>query len=459
MAVLVFAGVFALLIGGLTSFIFVQNRLQVAKEHRESALQIAEAGLNYYRWFLAHNPEDITNGTGEPGPYTIPYNDPEAGQVGTATLTIDGNEQCGQITSIDISSEGHTLQKPEYARTVLGRYARPSVAEFAYIIDASVWAGADRDIRGRYHANGGIRMDGTNQSTVTSAVSTWQCTGSFGCNPTQTQPGVFGAGTGSELWEFPVPQIDFVGLTSDLVAMKTRAQTNGVYIGPSNDDGYRMVLRNNGTFDLYRVRNTSYAWSIHIDDLSTWQRDYHTITSQTFLANYELPDDCGLVFIEDKVWLEGVVSGKITIVAANVIDANNDPDLILNNNITYSNYDGSDGLTAIGEHSVLIPLVVPSSMELHGVFIAQRGYFGRNLYRCQYAPYDKRTLLSVTGSIVSSERVGTKWSYSYSGCGSTWSGFDTRENAYDRKLATDPPPLTPYVSDEYRFVEWREENN
>ena len=41
------------------------SRQQVAKEH---ALQIAEAGLNYYLWHLAHDPEDLTDGTGKAGP-------------------------------------------------------------------------------------------------------------------------------------------------------------------------------------------------------------------------------------------------------------------------------------------------------------------------------------------------------------------------------------------------------
>ncbi len=63
----------------------------------------------------------------------------------------------------------------------------------------------------------------------------------------------------------------------------------------------------------------------------------------------------------------------------------------------------------------------------------------------------------MNGTIVSNGRVGTKWGYTiWPQCVNSWSGYNVRYNSYDRKLATDPPPLTPYVSSEYKFVEWGE---
>jgi hypothetical protein len=454
----VFSAVFVLILSSLTGFIFVQHRLQIAKENREQAIQIAEAGLDYYKWFLAHFPDDLQDGTGGPGPYEHEYSDPEGGAIGKFSLEINGNLNCGETSSVSINSTGWTYADPSLKREVFGKYARPSVAEYAYILNSSVWAGSDREIKGRYHSNGGIRMDGENQSTVTSAVEDWLCSESFGCDPPETKAGIFGSGGGFELWEFPVPPIDFVGLTVDLVNMKNRAVSDGVYLGSSGAQGYHIILKNDGTFDLYRVDNTSWVWSIHIDDLSTWQRDYHTITSETFLGNNTIPADCGLVFVEDKLWLEGEVKGKLTVASADVTNPNVDTDLILAGNINYTTTDGSDGLTAIGEHSVLIPVQSPDNMELRGIFIAQKGYFGRNLYPRWYEPYDHRSTLEINGTIVSNGRVGTKWGCSVWACRDGWSGYNSRENSYDRKLATDPPPLTPYTSEEFKFVEWREEN-
>lgn len=460
--ILVFSAIFLVLIFSLLGFVFTQTKIHIAKENKDKALQIAEAGLDYYRWFLAHYPDDLQDGTGAPGPYEHDYLDPEGGAIGKFSLTINGNQKCNTLTSVDINSTGWTYEKPEYTKEVYGKYSRPSVASYAYIINSNVWAGSDREINGRYHSNGGIRMDGTNQSLVTSSVEDWQCTSSFGCDPTETVPGVFGSGSGSNLWDFPTESVDFVGLTTDFANMKTQAQANGIYLGSvggeSNRRGYHVIFKADGTIDVYRVTRTRYHNSIHIDDTSTWQRDYYIIDSETFLQNYTIPSDCSVIFVEDRLWIEGTVKGKVTIAAADVTQPNYDPDVILRGNIDYTTLDGSDGLTVLAENSVVISPHSPNDMNLRGIFIAQKGYFGRNLYPCWYSTDDQKNSLTMNGSIVSNGRVGTKWGYTvWPWCINEWSGYDTRSNSYDRKLATDPPPLTPYVDDEYEFVEWREE--
>lgn len=456
--VLVFSAVFVTILFGLTGFVFVQNQASIGKEQKEQAVQIAEAGLDYYRWYLAHNPEDLTDGTGQPGPYEHTYADPEGGQAGTFSLEIDGNEQCGSITAIDIESTGWTVENPDVKRTVRGKYARPSVAEYAYIINDNVWAGADRTIKGKYHSNGGIRMDGDNESTVTSAVEDWYCTESFGCDQPQTQAGVFGSGSGSNLWEYPVESVDFVGITQDLANMKTQAQDQGLYFHPvggqSNQHGYRAVFQGNGTVDVYRVRRTDYNWGYTTQN--GWERDYDRITRESFLGNYDIPANCSLLFFEDKLWVEGTISGKVTVAAANIQQPVYNTDIVVNGDITYADTDGSDGLTAIAERSVRIPLYSPNNLELNGVLIAQQGRFGRNHYTSGYPSYGgsyaTRDQLTMHGSIVSNGRVGTRWTCNGSYC----SGYANRDNTYDRQLAVDPPPLTPYVDDEYQFVEWQE---
>lgn len=466
---LVFMVVFGMIMMSLTSFIFVQNSLQRGRENREIALQVAEAGLDYYRWFLAHYPDDLQDGTGVPGPYVHSYNDPEGGTIGQFSLDVQGTKMCGDVTTIEITSTGSTFENPSLTRIVSGRYARPSIAEFAYVLDSNVWAGPDRQIHGPYHSNGGIRMDGTNYSSVTTSIADippgpgWFCTSSFGCSASgQWKPGIFGVGTGSALWNFPIPSVNFAGITTDLVNMKARAVSNGVYIGPAAPlgVGYRLVLKNNRTYDLYRVNTTSWVWGKHIDD-NVWHHDDHVITSETFLGNTPIPANCGLIFVEDDVWLQGVVKGKVTVASADTINAGVNTTIVLNNNITYTTIDGSDGLTAVAEASVFIPLISPNDMLLNGVFIAQKGYYGRNLYLsggsnpvpAAYNSYVLRNSLTTNGTIVSAGRVGEKWT-----CGGSYcSGYNTRTNSYDRNLASDPPPLTPYSSTEYEFIEWRED--
>ncbi len=464
--VLIFSAVFFTILSGLTGYIFLQKKLQLADENRTKAADLAEAGLEYYRWHLAHFPNDLEDGTGAPGPYVHTVNDPEGGAAGTFSLSVTGAFSCGALTSVSLSSTGASALDPLYKRTISARYAKPSVANYSTIVNANVWAGADRVISGPYHSNGGVRMDGMHNAPVSSGVSTWLCTSSFGCNPSANQSGIFGSGSNPGLWSYPAAPIDFDGISVDLAELKNYAATNGRYLAPSGAYGYRIVFRSNGTFDAYRVTGTQQVWGYSSSD--GWQQERTVVTSNGAATNYAIPADCPVVFVEDNAWIEGVVSGKVTFAAADVSAGAVDRSIVIPADITYANASG-DGLTAIGEDNVLIGLNTPDILDLRGIFIAQKGRFGRNHYcanECDGAhsgseglpgsldPYVTRSTLNTTGTIVSNERTSTKWT---SG-GSFISGYNQRNESYDRTLASSPPPFTPATSDDYRFVIWQDED-
>lgn len=446
---MVFGGIFFSIVVSFMGFVVTQSKTQAIKINDEKALAIAEAGLNYYKWYLAHNPDDTTHGTGAPGPYVIPYADVSSTTVGSFSLDISSSTFCGIASSIDIYATGYTSDMSDRTRTVYGKYAQPTVAEYAYIINSNVWAGADRTIIGPYHSNGGIRMDGTNNSTVTSGQETWSCTSSFGCSPSQTVDGVFGAGPNNALWSYPSVPINFTGLTVNLAVMRDRAENGGgIYIPDSGDYGYRISFQSDGTVDVFVVDRT---WS-HNEYSSEdgWYTARNLIRDDDPYATYTIDENCPLIFVEDKVWLEGEVPTKVTIAAADTDTPGNDYSMILHDNITYTST--SSGLLAIAEEDVLIGYDVPDDMEINGIFVAQNGHFGRNHYTVSTHGGDRyRNSLTVHGTVVSNGRVGTKWN-----CGGWCSGFDTRYNSYDRDLVEDPPPLTPNTSDDYKFIEWRE---
>ena len=473
MLVVAFMGIFVLILGTITSYTFEQAKYGRALYGREQALAIAEAGLEYYRWFLAHNPGNLTNGTGQSGPYTYTVNDPEGATLGSASLTIAGNTSCGVLQSIDITSRGTSNSNVGFPRTLFARHMRPSVGTYSYILNSNVWAGADRAITGQYFSNGGIRMDGTNNSDVSSAVSTWVCDSSYNCIPTQSQaPGVVGSGSGSALWHYPAASIDFAGIATSLTNLKTYTQSGGgLYFASStgsvNSRGYHLVFKSDGSVDVYRVTST-YAVPSYNSQTSWTLTEYSIIAGQTFLGNYSIPTACSMIFLEDRVWIEGVVKNKVTVVGATPTDGATTIDMYLPGNITYTTNDGSSGLTVVAERNVLIPLNVPDTMEIHGIFVAQSGRYGRNFYINDNATYGQysvgyatstwnsyvfRTKLTTAGSVVSNARTGTSWT---SG-GTTTSGFLTRVDAYDQLQAANPPPFTPSASTDYSFVLWREQ--
>lgn len=465
MLVLVFSAVFFTLLSALAGYIFVQKRAQLAGENREKALHIAEAGLEYYRWRLAHFPNDLKDGTGGPGPYVHALNDPEGGLLGSFSLSVEGESFCGANTGVVIESTGATAAAPAYTRTVRARYTKPSVAEFSHIVDSNVWAGADRIINGPYHSNGGVRMDGTHNAPVTSGQESWTCyQGDFGCQSTQTVDGVFGAGSNPELWEFPVPSVDFGGITVDINLLENYARNNGgIYYGQaggqSNRRGYHAVFNANGTVTISQVTDTTPVFS-YVSGKG-WGYEYNLIAKETPLGTLAVPSACPVLFFKDRLWLEGAASGRAVVVAANVQASQFDPDIILNGNLTYQAGAGLNGITALAERDILVGLTTPDIMNISGIFIAQNGHFGRNHYSTSFLPpaldpYVTRSVLNTLGTVVSKGRVGTKWISSSNGA--FLSGYNQRNDSYDAGLAANPPPFTPATSGTFMLRLWEEVN-
>lgn len=465
--VIIFGGIFFTMLIGLSGFVLAQNRAQDVTRHRAEAFNIAEAGLNYYLWFLSHFPGNTTNGTGLPGPYVSNYTDPESGTSGTYSLSVVGHSNCGIVQSIDVTSVGTPSSAPNISQTLYAHYAKPSVAAYSYIVGSSVWAGSDRVINGPYHSNGGIRMDGTANADVTSSLSTWNCTGSFGCTPSQSAaPGVVGTGPNQNLWSYPTPQIDFSSISSNFSSQKATAQASGIYLpryssgsGANSHRGYHLIFNANGTVTVNRVTSvTTLTNVVPVSNPTTSVNDYTLINAESFYQTYAIPATCGLIFVEDTTWVEGTIPSKITLVVANVTTAGIYPDVVLRNNITYVSTDGSDGLTIIGAHDILIAPNSPNNLTLNGTFIAQSGAFGRNYYygdgsACNGA-HEPRGTLTILGTTVSNLRTGTKW---VNGCGAgSDAGYQTRVDSFDRPNSTNPPAFTPYTSTTWKIVDWRQ---
>ncbi len=473
---LIFGAIFILTFSSIAGYLTIQLKQAKQKVAWNQALAIAEAGLDYYRWHLAHDFADLQDGQDwccdDPpcsacGPYEHEYSDSEGGPLGKFSLEISGTQQCGQTSAIIITSTGWAYSHPDTKRTIRVKYIRPTVADYAYLINDNVWAGSDREIKGPYHANGGIRMDGENKALVTSAREEWVCTSSLGCDICPDEcwidedkcicPGVFTTANGNEeLFNYPVSSFDFEGITMDLAQIKSLAESGqGLYFSPSGEDGYHVVFshdQENSFADVYKITRLGSLWAYN-DEVGDFHWEDSVIQSESFFGTYQIPESCGLLFFEDDLWVEGEITGKITLISADLIDPNKETNIWIEGNIEYNHRDGTDGLVLAAQHNNLIGLNVPENLELHGIYIAQNGRFGRNHYPCSwYWPECKRDYLEIFGSVVSNGRVGTKWH-----SGTTWiSGFEERENIYDPEQSFNPPVFLPAISDEYQFKEWEE---
>lgn len=460
---LVFGVIFLILLSGLLGFILFQLRHSAQRAAWNEAIHIAEAGLNYYRWCLNNEVEENCQTEKD-------YFDPAGNPVGKFSLQVSSTISCGETIQKEIISTGRTNSFPEVRRKIQALYARTSIAKYSYILNDNVWVGSDHEIRGPYHSNGGIRMDGENQSLVTSAKENWICTSSFGCSPCPTTagcqvegpncvcPGVFTTANGKEdLFSFPVPPFDFAGITIDLAQIKSLTQPHPreYYWPPSSEinpqgKGYHLKFLNTGTFEVWIITQLARTWACHspCDSWDDWYYDYFTIQNEYRYGN-PIPIDpsCSLIFFEDKLWAEGEVKGKVTVGSANLINPNLDTDVILPGDIDYTVKDGSDGLALIGERDVLIGPQSPNQMEIRGIFIAQKGHFGRNHY-----PGNIKEKLEISGVVVSNGRVGTQW---VSGS-QIVSGYLKRESYFDSNLVYSPPYFVPYITPDFLIINWEE---
>jgi len=441
--IVVFTGIFLVVITGLMGVVFYQKKLNDQYIAKIQALHIAEAGINYYRWHLAHAPNDFTNNTGQPGPYLFDYSDPTSNSVGKYSLEIDPPPVGSTV--VTIRSTGWTNNYPLLKRTIEVKYGKPSLARYSFLTNSDIWLGSNESVSGEMHSNGGIRMDGENDSLVTSAKETYICTTSHGCSD-EEKPGIWGNGPNNDLWDFPIPEIDFNTLTLDLANMKTAAQNNGHYYQPRNY-GYLVSFRDNSTYDIYRVTQLYPAILQINDNFTDYEYKSERIDSTSFVGNYPLPSN-GLIFIEDNVWVQGTINGKVTLVSARFPDSPlTNTSIFINNNLRYLARDGNHSLGLIAQKNVQVPRHAPTNLSIDAILLAQKG----RVYRGLYYSRSIKNYIEVYGGIITNKI----WTWTWVSGINVIDGYTNTKSIFDSKLIFSPPPYFP-TSGDYSFITWEE---
>src|SRR3989344_3023256 len=154
---LVFGAIGILIVGAIINWGAVSYKATLQFSEREEAFAIAEAGIEYYRWHLAHAPQDFKDGTTNNGPYFHDYFDKDLQKPGSFTLTI--TPPPAGSTVVKIVSEGKTLVAPDVTRSIEVVMAIPSLAKYAVAANANMRFGAGTEVFGPIHSNGGVRFD------------------------------------------------------------------------------------------------------------------------------------------------------------------------------------------------------------------------------------------------------------------------------------------------------------
>lgn len=446
--VIVFSAIAVYILGALIGWAVINIKASKMTADREQALQIAEAGIDYYRWHLAHAPTDFQDGTANPGPYIHDFKDKNGDIIGSFTLNITAPSLGSTLVTID--STGKVNTNPDISRTIRTKLAKPSMAKYAVAANADMRFGAGTEIFGPIHSNGGIRFDGLAHNIVSSNKTDYtdpdSSTNEYGVYTTTSprdpappstlpeRPDIFMAGR-----QFPLPPVDFSGITADLALMKTAAQTDGFWRAGSGDDGYHIILKTDDTFDLKKITSL-----INSCGNPSW-----SINNETDLGNFPIPEN-GIIFLEDNIWVDGQINGtRLTIVAAVLPDAAaTRKNITINKDLLYTNYDGTDVIGLIAQNNINVGLRSEDDLRIDAALIAQKGRVGRYYYSSTCSPYHTRSTITLFGMI------GTAMRYGFAYTDGT--GYQIRNLNYDANLLYAPPPSFPLTSDQYITLSWEE---
>lgn len=445
----------AIILTSIIGFVASQTKYSLQTHAREEALQIAEAGIHFYQWYLAHTTDGRTtqqiqafwaSGTayGVDTAYEAEYTDPSGGAVGKYRITVTPPTQGSTI--VTVRSVGWTYKYPNATRTIDVRFRRPSWSEHVVLANAFTRFGAGTETFGKIHSNYGIRFDGIAHNIVTSAVSSYN-------DPDHTGGNEFGVHTHdspidplppaavpsrTDIFEggrqFPVAAVDFNGVLGDLSYIKSVAQagTDGSLYFDNANQGRHIILKTNDTFDIRTVQSFNASTNGIINYQGGW-------------STYALPDE-GVIFVEGHVWLEGAITGKrLTIVAANLLSASV-KNVYIGKDIRYTNYDCTDILGIIGQKDVEIIRGSEDDLWIDGALLAQSGRVGRS----NYGTSDHKSVITVYGALATNQRYGFAWTN-----GTLNWGYTTRNLYYDNNLLYCPPPYFP-VGTQYEMDLWEE---
>ncbi len=491
----------------LNNFFVASNNLQT-----QQALNMAEAGINYYQWHLDINATNYTDGTTNYaknptlgyGPYVHNYVGANGRVEGTYTLYI--KPPVNNSTIVQVTSIGQVLNS-SIKQTVQAQIGVPSFASYGVVSDSALWFGATETADGPVDSNQGIRMDGPSTSTVSSANSSYVPSTSLGGNGTSPEPGVWcsttvttpvNCNTRSKAdWVYPVPTVNFNEISSSLCNMKQEAFSEDSLTAPldnsphvcsqtpksltaaylparkgsySPTEGYLIQLNPDNTYNLYDVNGQNDA-----------QSNYQTALSLTAISsNIPIPSK-GVIFAEANVWVlsNPDFNGNVSIAAGRLTASNSNhyANIEIAGPLVYGTKNGSDTIGLIAQNSVIIAPYAPPppsdssfTFEVDAALLAENGnVWFPDVYQ-SYPWYCTTGWVGPNQKFLFYGSVGTRqtWTWTWldgsNQCGnaayyspesSYISGILNNTTQYDYNLKYNPPPDFPLTSG-YSVLSWRQ---
>lgn len=492
--VLVVMTIVSMILVSMLQYISSQIRYGFYNYYKEESFQIAESGINFYKWYLAKEMETITTpqevqdfwANGDPIGVEHDCSESDAYIVDYAVGGVDG-KYCIEVdppeewsTIFTVRAIGWTNKEPEIKRTVQARFRRPSFSEYMLIGDEQFVLNDEAVTHGRVHSNTGIHFNGVAYNVVSSEQELYEFSGGlWGIGADEDKPGVWtywsneynntqhknvfqagkqiGTNDGAVHWDFPSinPYISFARekALSGTSPPGTPCDSDGCYFGNTGEG--RHIIFNGNTMTVCTVN--SYCTS----PLAQWSCWNGLIFNRYSILNYKknsgsgtcssctagnscastytIPNN-GAIYVEDNAWVEGTLGTssnhkKLTVVAADTLITGAEKNIFIGrNNLVYSSYEGEDVLGLLAQNNVEIIRQSQNNLIINAALMAKDGRVGRESY-----VFDWPNSITFLGSIVSKGMFNV-------GKGVLWSWDVGYQNAYlnfDNNLLYYPPPFFP----------------
>jgi len=491
---LVIISISFILLISIIQYVASQVKRGAHSENREEAFQVAESGMNFFKWYLAKEmetrttPQDVLDFWDNGNPIGTEYDCDEAGAY-TRAFDSGGvkGHYCLEVTPPDewstiftVRSIGWTDKEPNMKRMIQARFRRPSFSEHMLVGNQQFNLNEDTIAHGKIHSNEGVSFNGVAYNIVSSEKEEYYYLGWILGIGASDKPGVWtywpneynnyqnkdvfqagkqiGTAQGATHWDFPSSNsyIDFARTKSQEginppeedypcdMSGHTVCDSDGCYF--TNCGEGRHIIFNGNTMTVCTVNSycTSnfclfglYGKYSIINYKKVSESGTCSSCSGSCASTYTIPSN-GAIFVEDNAWVEGTLGDssnhkKITVVATNEVNAEKSI-FIGKNNLVYSSYDGEDVLGLFGAKNVEIIRYSQNNLRIDGALMAKDGRVGRDFYLLDFP-----NSVTFYGSIVS---------YGTFNVGKaiipTWEvGYQHAYLNFDNNLLYNPPPFFP----------------